>query len=456
MSSRRTACPILIIEARDANGQPVASLALRLEIMFEGQLFDFGTVSPKSLVTDNGGRAQATYTAPLPFADPIDLVDIVTIRVIPIDGNYANTLTRQVDIRLVPPGTVLPINQLPQPFFTFSEPTEVGTPITFDARLSFDPDGTIVAYDWDFGDGTLGSGPVVIKTYDRSDTYNVTLTVTDDRGTAVAVFTPVFVSSVAAPNAIISFSPTTPDPGETVFFSAEQSTGSIVEYLWNFGDGTIGTGETVEHVYDAPGTYAVTLTVTDEIGQQDTDTEDVPVAQDSAPTASIAFSPESPAVQQTVFYTGEASRPASGREIVEYRWEFGDGDSATGIRVEHAYAAAASYTVALTVTDDAGSQGTTTTTVTVAAGTGGVFASFTSSPTDPDTTTAVFFDASASSSPNGIKKYTWTFGDGSSKETNTGPTTTHTFTTAGTYVVRLLIVDGAGLEASTTNNVIVE
>jgi PKD repeat protein len=54
--------------------------------------------------------------------------------------------------------------------------------ITFGSTGSRDPDGTIASYAWNFGDGTTGTGAQVTKTFSTPGTYNVTLTVTDNRG----------------------------------------------------------------------------------------------------------------------------------------------------------------------------------------------------------------------------------------------------------------------------------
>ena len=54
----------------------------------------------------------------------------------------------------------------------------------FDASASFDIDGEIVNFTWDFGDGTAAQGIAVQHTYSAPGTYEVTLTVTDDDGIA--------------------------------------------------------------------------------------------------------------------------------------------------------------------------------------------------------------------------------------------------------------------------------
>jgi len=74
-------------------------------------------------------------------------------------------------------------NVRPSADFTFSC---TGLSCSFDGSSSFDPDGTITAYGWDFGDGTSGSGQSVLHTYPEAAGYTVTLTVTDNSGASAA------------------------------------------------------------------------------------------------------------------------------------------------------------------------------------------------------------------------------------------------------------------------------
>jgi|GEM_PF-1879136 len=63
-----------------------------------------------------------------------------------------------------------------------STKVKVGESISFNGSGSLDPDGTIISYGWNFGDGNTASGATVCHTYTRSGTYTATLTVTDDSG----------------------------------------------------------------------------------------------------------------------------------------------------------------------------------------------------------------------------------------------------------------------------------
>jgi len=160
------------------------------------------------------------------------------------------------------------------PVAIFSESAEVvytGEIIAFNATGSYDLDGTIVNYFWDFGDGTNATGVTVEHAYVDNGAYTVTLTVTDDDG-ATANATSVKTVLNRAPVALFTESAEIVYPTEIIYFNASQSydpDGYIVSYYWDFGDGANATGITVEHSYAENGTYTVTLTVTDDDGATD-------------------------------------------------------------------------------------------------------------------------------------------------------------------------------------------
>lgn len=279
---------------RDATGQPLRSAPLRAEIRVGGVAVDFGALSAKNVVTGADGRATFVYTAP-PAVSSLESVDqntIVDIAVTPVGTDFNNATARSVAIRLLPVGVVLPPNGKPVADFTFSPTTATeNVKILFDASASRDGDGRIVRYDWMFGDGETGSGITISRAYTAPGTYNVTLTVTDDRGATASATKGVTVGTSQPPTAAFSVSPAAPQPKQDVFFNASASAAAsghgITSYAWTFGDGHTATGVNVSHPYAAVGTYTVTLTVTDDAGKTNAATQQVTVAVPT-PTVGLA------------------------------------------------------------------------------------------------------------------------------------------------------------------------
>jgi PKD repeat protein len=272
----------ITVQAQDANGQPLRNLPIRLDIAVGGTLADFGQLSGKNLVTGGDGRASATYTAPLAPVDPVDTQTVVQILATPGGSNYANSMSRSVSIRLVPPGIILPPNGTPVPSFTYAPSTPISkASVTFDASLSTDSDGRIVSYTWNFGDGSQGSGQVVKHEFSTMGTYTVTLTVTDDRSQSASLSKNVSVLGTTDPKADFVISPSSPIVGDKVFFNAALSSAAvgrtIVRYDWDYGSGRQDTGQLVWQVYTLPGTYTVVLTVTDDAGNKGSTSKTVTV-----------------------------------------------------------------------------------------------------------------------------------------------------------------------------------
>ncbi len=147
----------------------------------------------------------------------------------------------------------------------------VGQTITFDASASNDPDGTIVSYLWEFGDGATSDQPLVDHAYASPGTYTVVVTVTDDDGASAQASGEIVVTGVAntPPVAAIQRSPLDVAVGTIVMFDGTQSTdvdGQVVAYQWNFGDGVESPLPVTEHAYALAGTFNVSLTVTDNDG----------------------------------------------------------------------------------------------------------------------------------------------------------------------------------------------
>ncbi len=142
-------------------------------------------------------------------------------------------------------------------------------------------------------------------------------------------------------------------------------------------------------------------------------------------------------------FDGATSTDSDG-SIASYNWSFGDGSSGTGVNTNKTYGASGTYSVSLTVTDDAGATNTSTRSFTV-----GVPANVppTAAATVACTNLSCSFSGTGSSDPDGtIASYAWSYGDGSS---GTGATPTHSYAAAGTFQATLTVTDDDGATNST-------
>ncbi|MCA1559608.1 MAG: PKD domain-containing protein [Acidobacteria bacterium] len=362
---------VVVVTARDANGQPIRNLALRAEILSDGVRADFGTLSARNIVTGADGRATLVYTAPAAPPVAVDNGTIIEIAVTPVTGNFANEVSRSVQVRLVPPGIVVPPDGLTPAFtVTPSQPADHQS-VFFDASNSTAPaNNPIATYEWEFGDGDSGSGKTTTHAYDNPGTYFPKLTVKDALGRSASTTVAITVVAGTAPAVTFTVSPSAPVPGQQVNFNASATRPApgrtIRTYNWDFGDGEQKTTTTphTTHDYQTSGTYTVTLMVTDDAGRTATGTQTVTIASDS-PRADFTFSPTTPGVGTPVNFNPAGSSAVAGRTITAYFWTFGDGSSSSAASPAHPYAAPGSYNVTLTVTDSQGKTGTVTKTVTV-------------------------------------------------------------------------------------------
>jgi len=154
------------------------------------------------------------------------------------------------------------------------------------------------------------------------------------------------------------------DPGNTYYdLNFTAAPGSIVSYFWEFSDGRTSSGPIAYHVFADYGNYYVNLTVTDNSTTTGTDSMTVMIWL-TGPVAKIAM-PEKATEDLSVFLSGAESyfsgehRPdhnATGRYIVNYSWDFGDGSVGYGVNQTHQWASTGSYIVTLCVKDDAGNR----------------------------------------------------------------------------------------------------
>ncbi len=177
----------------------------------------------------------------------------------------------------------------PVPVANFSATPTTGVvdlKVNFDAATSADANGSIVKYQWDFGDGATVTGSAAVQhTYTVPGSYAVTLTVTDNDGFTATKSVPLVakgqIGGGAAPTANIANSPIGGQAPCTMVFNGTGSAdpdGVVAAWYWDFGDGTAGSGRLATHTYTQPGRYTASLTVVDDSGLRDTRTVQVVIS----------------------------------------------------------------------------------------------------------------------------------------------------------------------------------
>jgi len=403
----------------------------------------------------------------------------------------------------------------PTAHFTWTPPTPcINQPVTFDASASTPNGGTIISYEWNFGDGniTTTNNPTIIHTYNTIGNYTVTLKVTDSEGlwdteTKTIRIVAIPTVSVKPPEIIWTYQEHT--IGET--FTIDLYINNVTD-LWSWqagmtfnasalrclsfeegpflkqggttswtpgvidnnagiiyphyctltgsvpvsGNGVLGT-ITFKVIYYGNSTLHPTNVIL-----KDKNSNIIPsqVCDGSfsfipppkhGPTASFYYLPIAPYANQPITFNASESQPGwTGwypAPIVNYRWDFGDGNitDTSNPMIVHYYAKMNTYIVTLIVTDSQGLSDTYSRTIIVDAIAPEAY--FTWEPTYPLYGETVTFNASLSDPKGGyILAYEWNFGDGNIAS---GEIVTHAFTAGGTYNVTLTVYDSEGKSDTT-------
>lgn len=199
--------------------------------------------------------------------------------------------------------------------------------------------GTIVSWTWDFGDGNNSNVQNPGHTYTTSGNYTVTLTVTSDAGCMDTYTQQVTVSAIPVAN----FNVTGACSGVVVPFTdlSTVNPGTINNWSWNFGDGGSSAVQHPTHIYNAGGTFNVTLNVTSNAGCVNSITQ--PVVIVSTPNASFSSNPSEPDILNPTVQFLNGSTNASA-----YSWNFGGEGSSNQTNPSFTFPEeAGSYTITL-------------------------------------------------------------------------------------------------------------
>lgn len=235
------------------------------------------------------------------------------------------------------------VNAPPRATFDYSpiEPS-IGQLVSFDGSGSSDRNGEIRRYEWDFQtDRELdfeSEKSEARYAFDEPGRYIVSLTVYDNDGADDTYRLPITVTSpdrnlAGNPVATFNIPQERPETDLRIEFNASGSdspNGEIVQYQWDFDDGspTISTDSAVtDHVFSEPGTYSITLTITDATGETDTTERRISVLESGLGSQfDIEYQPKRVAVGEDVQFT-VTGRGLPPNRTTTYRWDFdGDGD----------------------------------------------------------------------------------------------------------------------------------
>ncbi len=309
--------------------------------------------------TVNEYRPNHIYNSPGTF--------IVTFEV--SDGENKVTDTLNVTITL---------NKLPLAKFQVTPfQATIGTTFNVDATESYDPDGNITKYEWDWeGDGVYDdTGIESSYIYNIVGNFKIELRVTDSNGAYGFNWSTISVEKISNkyPIAIFEVTPLNSTVGSTFSVDATESydpDGNITKYEWDWtNDGTYDdTGINANHIYNIVGKYTITLRVTDNEDATSTNSTKINVikTQNIPPVAIFHIIPLSATID-TIFEVNATESYDTDGNITKYEWDWtSDGTyDDTGMKSSHIYSISGNYKITLRVTDNEGAIGINSTEISV-------------------------------------------------------------------------------------------
>lgn len=307
-----------------------------------------------------------------------------------------------------------------------------GTTVQFtDSSFSNTPMGNYLV-SWDFGDGTYDTlSRIPTHTYANSGTYVACLTITTFMGCVSTYCDSITVGGTTTSPLSCSYTYFT-DTLNNAYFNSNVSGGTLpYSYSWNFGNGSTSTNANPSVLYTTPGAYGVSMTITDANGQSCTSYDTVYVNYCQA-----YFIATTNSGSGTVSFANYSAVSAFG---VSFDWNFGDGNTITGVRnPSHTYTSSGTYTVTLTANDSLnGCMSSYTDSVVINLNSNPPIcqASFTVAKDSSAPYKVILYNTSSMASSH---FYQWNFGDGT---TGSGRTPQHQYQNFGSYLVCLTITD---------------
>jgi len=326
----------------------------------------------------------------------------------------------------------------PQPNFSYVSQCQ-GVGVSFTDLTAIDNLHAITSWHWNFDDGTTSTQQNPTHIFANGGTYNVTLTVTSNTGCVNTITKPVIVYS----NPTVNFNYTNVCLNQTTQFTNTttiQGGGLISNFAWNFGDASaLNTQPNPTYVYQNPGNYNVTLTITSNQGCIDSTTKTVSVYD--YPNA--AFTVNNVCLNDSALFVNTSTDPLG--NISWWEWQYGDNSppNNTYWNSGHMYPAAGNYDVTLTVESNFGCRDSITLPLEIYPMPLAQFSFVNACYHD----SVVFTNLSQGN----ITTHQWNFGDNSQIGNISDPA--HLYPAPGTYYVWLHVTTDFGCVDSVRHNV---
>ncbi|MBK8924324.1 MAG: gliding motility-associated C-terminal domain-containing protein [Crocinitomicaceae bacterium] len=308
-----------------------------------------GSASSGTWTSTGTGNFDPTNTIlnPYYYASALDLSN----------GSVDLILTTSADFGCIADKDTVHIIYKDAPVADFSNSSACAAENTYFVDESTISSGTIVSWQYDFGDGNTSIANDPIHPYMGSGTFYATLIVESSNNCYDTITKAVYVNPVP----VALFQNEYACQGETVQFEdiSFLASGNIVGWDWDFnsGEGT-SSQQNPSYIFDLAGTYPVMLSVTSDSGCVGTTTSNINVL--TGPDAAFTVDPVPALALENVYYTDQTVGA-----IDEWYWNFGDQIGGNNQNEIHQYANGGVYTITLEVTDTAGCVDTTSQTIQV-------------------------------------------------------------------------------------------
>ena len=243
------------------------------------------------------------------------------------------------------------VNPLPKTYLA-TDTVCFGVPNHFANKISI-AQGLIASQNWNWGDASTSTGNQKEHSYAQAGNYSVQLLVNSDKGCKDSAVN--IAKVIGTPQAI--FNPDSTSgcvPLKVQLFDHSNSVeGSIVDWQWNFGDGFLSSDSSANHLYTSPGTYSLSLHVTNSRGCIDDTTLYKYITVYPTPKSDFSFSSEPPSIVLSKVNFYDQSSPVS-----TWLWNFGDNSFSSLENPDHLYDSAGVYFTSLIVMNQFGCKDT--------------------------------------------------------------------------------------------------